>query len=139
MTVRQVVVGEDGRAKAYRPLPDDKRSAAVAAGLEAYDAGDFFEAHELLEPAWMGTPDLGERNVIQGLIKVAAAYVHAVRGNPPGIRRNLEGARGRLRSGAGSSVTGIDLDVDAVVSEIDARLAGTTDPRVPITISWRRR
>ena len=98
MTVRQVVVGEDGRAKAYRPLPDEERVAAVVAGLEAYDAGDFFEAHELLEPAWMGTPDLAERNLIQGLIKVAAAYVHGVRGNPAGIRRNLEGARDRLRS-----------------------------------------
>ena len=139
MTVRQVVVGEDGRAKAYRPLPDDERIAAVAAGLEAYDAGDFFEAHELLEPAWMGTPDLGERNVIQGLIKVAAAYVHAVRGNPAGIRRNLEGARERLRSGAGAGVTGIDFDVAAVEREIDARLTGTTDADLPITITWRRR
>ena len=139
MTVRQVVVGEDGRAKAYRPLPDDDRIAAVAAGLEAYDAGDFFEAHELLEPAWMGTSDLGERNVIQGLIKLAAAYVHAVRGNPAGIRRNLEGARERLRSGAGAGITGIDFDVAAVEREIDARLAGTTDADLPITLTWRRR
>ena len=106
MTVRQVVVGEDGRAKAYRPLPEGDRVAAVVAGLEAYGAGDFFEAHELMEPAWMGTADLAERNLIQGLIKVAAADVHGVRGNPAGIRRNLEGARDRLRSGAGGSITG---------------------------------
>ena len=139
MTVRQVVVGEDGRAKAYRPLPDEERVAAVVAGLEAYDAGDFFEAHELLEPAWMGTPDLAERNLIQGLIKVAAAYVHGVRGNPAGIRRNLEGARDRLRSGGSGTITGIDVDVGAVEREIDARLAGTTDAAVPITIRWRRR
>jgi uncharacterized protein len=139
MTVRQVVVGEDGRAKAYRPLPDDDRVAAVAAGLKAYDTGDFFEAHELLEPAWMGTPDLAERNLIQGLIKVAAAYVHGVRGNPAGIRRNLEGARDRLRSGATGSITGIEVDVSAVEHEIDARLAGTTDAALPITITWRRR
>ena len=26
-------------------------------GLAAYERGDFFEAHELLEPAWMGTDD----------------------------------------------------------------------------------
>ena len=56
MTTRQVVVGEDGRAKVYRPLPEEARIAAVVAGLEAYGAGDFFEAHELMEPAWMGTP-----------------------------------------------------------------------------------
>ena len=32
----------------------------------------------------MGTADLAERSLIQGLIKVAAADVHAVRGNPAG-------------------------------------------------------
>ena len=139
MTTRQVVVGEDGRAKVYRPLPEEARIAAVVAGLEAYDAGDFFEAHELLEPAWMGTPDLPERNLIQGLIKVAAADVHAVRGNPAGIRRNLQGARERLRSGASGSITGVVVDVDAVVAAIDARLAGSMELSDPIEIAWRRR
>ena len=96
MTVRQVVVGEDGRAKAYRPLPEADRVAAVVAGLEAYDAGDFFEAHELMEPAWMGTDDLVERDLYQGLIKLAAAGVHASRGNAAGVRKNLDGAVRRL-------------------------------------------
>ena len=52
----------------------------------------------------MGTDDLVERALLQGLIKLAAAYVHGVRGNPAGIDRNLEGARiapgrGRARRG----------------------------------------
>ena len=139
MTDRQVVVGEDGRAKAYRPLPDADRVAAVVAGLEAYDAGDFFEAHELLEPAWMGTADLNERNLIQGLIKVAAADVHGVRGNPAGIRRNLEGARDRLRSGANGTITGVDLDVEPLLAAIESRLSGATELGTPIAIGWRRR
>ena len=96
MTDRSVVVGRDGRAKAYRPLPDADRAAALASGLAAYERGDFFEAHEDLEPAWMGTDDRAERALLQGLIKVAAAYVHDVRGNPAGIGRNLEGARALL-------------------------------------------
>jgi hypothetical protein len=136
---RQVVVGADGRAKAYRPLPADERIAAVRAGLEAYAAGDFFEAHELMEPAWMGSADLAERSLIQGLIKVAAADVHAVRGNPAGVRRNLEGARDRLVAGAGGSITGIDVDMAAVLAAIDARLAGTSDLASPIRIDWRTR
>jgi uncharacterized protein len=136
---RQVVVGADGRAKAYRPLPPDQRIAAVAAGLEAYRAGDFFEAHELMEPAWMGTADLAERALIQGLIKVAAADVHAVRGNPAGVRRNLEGARDRLASGMGGEITGIDLDVAALLAAIDARLAGDGDLASPVAMSWRTR
>ena len=38
MTERSVVVGRDGRAKAYRPLPEAERAAAIAAGLAAYGA-----------------------------------------------------------------------------------------------------
>jgi hypothetical protein len=144
-TARQVVVGADGRAKAYRPLPAVERVAAVTAGLEAYGAGDFFEAHELLEPAWMGTADPAERALIQGLIKVAAADVHAVRRNPAGVRRNLEGARDRLVSGAHGAITGVELDVAALVAAIDARLAGNGDGdgvrdlTAPIAIDWRIR
>ena len=41
----------------------------------------------------MGTDDLAERALHQGLIKLAAAYVHAVRDNPTGIAKNLAGAR----------------------------------------------
>ncbi|MFL5641146.1 MAG: DUF309 domain-containing protein [Chloroflexota bacterium] len=125
MTDRAVVVGRDGRAKAYRPLPSSERVAAMEAGLVAYERGEFFDAHELLEPAWMGTPDLPERALLQGLIKVAAAYVHGVRGNPKGIVRNLTGARSLLEeartTGPAVNVAGVDLV--ALIAAIDLRLA----------------
>ena len=127
MSVRSVVVGRDGRAKAYRPLPEAERAAALAAGIEAYEHGDFFEAHELLEPAWMGTDVAAERALLQGVIKLAAAYVHAVRGNPAGIARNLTGARDRLveadeeRVAAGLPVPW--LDVPELIDAIELRLA----------------
>jgi len=137
---RSVIVGADGRAKAYRPLPEEARIAAIVAGLEAYAAGDFFEAHELLEPAWMGSPDPAERSLLQGLIKVAAADVHAVRDNPKGVRRNLEGARDRLRAGAGGTITGVTVDVDALLDAIDSRLAALErGDDLPLRIGWRRR
>jgi predicted metal-dependent hydrolase len=124
MTERSVVVGRDGRAKAYRPLSAGKRAAALAAGLAAYERGDFFEAHEDLEPAWMGTDDRAERALLQGLIKVAAAYVHGVRGNPAGITRNLEGARALLveASTDGPAVNVAAIDVGALIEAIDLRL-----------------
>jgi Domain of unknown function (DUF309) len=127
MTGRSVVIGRDGRAKVYRPLPEAERAAALAAGLAAYAAGDYFEAHELLEPAWMGTDVPAERALLQGVIKVAAAYVHGVRGNAAGIVRNLEGARARLveaeedRHAAGLPEPW--LDVPALIAAIDDRLA----------------
>ena len=129
MTERAVVVGRDGRAKAYRPLPAADRAAAMEAGLAAYERGDFFEAHELLEPAWMGTPDMPERALLQGLIKVAAAYVHDVRGNPAGIARNLTGARELLEeartSGPAINVAGVDLP--ALIAAVDERLIDLAD------------
>lgn len=127
MTGRSVVIGRDGRAKAYRPLPADRRAAAVSAGLHAYESGDYFEAHELLEPAWMGTDVPADRALLQGLIKLAAAYVHGVRGNPAGIARNLEGARARLIESGEGRVAGKSevpsLDVVALIAGIDLRLA----------------
>ncbi len=146
MTKRAVIVGRDGRAKAYRPLPDAERHAAIAAGLAAYERGDFFEAHEDLEPAWMGTDDLAERALLQGLIKVAAAYVHGVRGNPTGIVRNLEGARTLLceASSNGPSVNAAGIDAVALIDAIDRRLddlaAHPDDPTLgPPTLARLRR
>ena len=124
MTERAVVVGRDGRAKAYRPLPEAERAAAIQAGLAAYERGDFFESHEDLEPAWMGTDDLAERALLQGLIKVAAAYVHDARGNPTGIVRNLEGARALLleASAGGPGPNAAGIEIDALIAAIDLRL-----------------
>ncbi len=139
---RQVILDADGRAKAYRPLPVAERTAAVSAGLRAYAEGDFFEAHELMEPAWMGSADPLERDLISGLIKLAAADVHGVRGNPLGVARNLEGARDRLRRAqVGGAVTGIELDLPGLLGAIDGRLAALAADRAtgPIRITWRLR
>jgi predicted metal-dependent hydrolase len=126
---------QSGRAKAYRPLPPEVRAAAYANGLAAYDRGDFFEAHEILEPAWMGTADIGERELYQGLIKVAAGFVHGVRGNPPGIARNLEGARTRLVAARDAGFDG-GLDLDDLIGAVDDRLtrlaAGETQIDPPV-------
>ena len=117
----QTVV-QGGRAKAYRPIPEADRRAAFAAALAAYDRGDFFLTHELLEPAWMGTDDLPERELYQGLIKLAAAFVHSVRGNPRGIARNLEGARERLAAAQKADMSG-GIDLADLLTAVDDRLA----------------
>jgi predicted metal-dependent hydrolase len=115
---------QGGRAKAYRPLPPDERRRAFEAGVAAYERGDFFQAHEILEPAWMGTDDLAERELYQGLIKLAAGFVHGVRGNALGIARNLTGARDRLAAAAGTAAADASgLDVAALLGAIDDRLA----------------
>ena len=139
---RRTVLDADGRAKAYRPVPARERTAAVVAGIEAYESGDFFEAHELMEPAWMGTDDPAERDLIQGLIKLAAADVHAVRGNLQGVVRNLEGARDRVRRVLrGDAIPDLEVDLPGLLEAIDGRLAELAEDRRtdPIAISWSRR
>lgn len=93
--------------------------------MSAYERGDFFEAHELLEPAWMGTSDLAERALYQGLIKLSAGYVHAVRGNPIGVTRNLAGARAHLETSMRldpAVARGAGIEVEPLLVRIDARL-----------------
>ncbi len=119
---RPATIRQGDRDKAWRPLPLTARRAAFEAGLTAYARGDFFAAHEALEPAWMGTDDLSERALHQGLIKLAAGYVHAVRGNPVGIAKNLAGAwRHLAEAGAAGVAWGVDLP--ALLADVDARIA----------------
>jgi predicted metal-dependent hydrolase len=103
-------------------LPPAERRRAFEAGLAAYANGDYFEAHERWEPAWMGTDDLAERELIQGLIKLAAAFVHKVRGNPKGVEKNLRGARARIETGVAAGAA-LGIDAAAVLAAIDEWLA----------------
>ncbi len=83
----------------------------------------------------MGTHDLPERELLQGLIKLAAASVHAVRGNAMGIRKNLEGARAHLAQ-AGDAGAAFGLDARGLVRAVDDRLAGSMSVEdAPIAIS----
>ena len=136
------IVQADGREKVYRPLPADDRARAVRAGFRHYEAGEPFEAHEAWEPAWMGTDDLAERALVQGLIKVAAAEVHGGRGNAAGVARNLEGALDRLRYARSAGVDaapGARIDLDALITRAETRrtIARTGDPGPTIAIPWR--
>ena len=127
------VVDPRGRSKVHRPLPPVEREAAVARGFDAYARGAFYLAHEELEPAWMAADDPGERELLGGLIKLAAAYVHAARGNPAGVATNLRGARARFveatTAGDGKPpdlpvlAAGGGIDVAALVAAVDERLA----------------
>jgi len=134
MPARGRTVLQGDRAKAYRPLPARARRSALAAFLAAYDRGDAFLAHELLEPAWMGTAVMPERDLYQGLIKLAASDVHAVRGNPVGEVKNLRGARARLAAAASAVARGGPdggLDLDELLQSIDRRLVALTAGQAP--------
>jgi hypothetical protein len=79
----------------------------------------------------MGTRDLAERELVQGLIKLAAAFVHQARGNPAGIDKNLRGARVRIAAGAAAGPA-IGIDVPVLLLAIDTWLAAPGGPAIPI-------
>ena len=124
-------VMQGGRAKAYRPIPEADRRQAIEDGLAAYARGDWFLAHELLEPAWMGTRGLAERELLQGLIKLAAAFVHGARSNPAGVVKNLRGARARIDAGL-AAADAVGVDASALLGSIDRWLGAPGGPAIDV-------
>jgi hypothetical protein len=59
--------------------------------LDEFNDGYYFESHETLEDLWMVTP-WPERQFFQGVIQLAAAFVHYARREYPGILKLLEAA-----------------------------------------------
>jgi predicted metal-dependent hydrolase len=58
-------------------------------GIELYDAGHYWNAHEAWEQVWLEAPrEL--RAFYQGLIQITAAFVHVTRREYPGSVRLLE-------------------------------------------------
>jgi uncharacterized protein len=57
-------------------------------GLRHFNAGEFFEAHEVWEEVWLaeGEP---EKTFLQGIIQIAAAFHHYRRGNTDGTETLL--------------------------------------------------
>ena len=52
----------------------------VIHGLDLFNQGEYFEAHEVLETAWRA--ERGPiRELYRGILQIAVAYYHALRGN----------------------------------------------------------
>ncbi|MHB8586239.1 MAG: DUF309 domain-containing protein [Thermoplasmatota archaeon] len=68
------------------PLPEPIRR-----GMEAFNEGRFFEAHEIWEEHWGHGPP-AERDVVLGMIKAAVALHHLNAGNVRGFAWQAEQA-----------------------------------------------
>ncbi|HEY0605992.1 MAG TPA: DUF309 domain-containing protein [Herpetosiphonaceae bacterium] len=69
---------------------------AYLAGLELFNSGRFWHAHEEWEDAWKATTDPAIRLFYKGIIQTAAALVHWQKGNPKGLHLNWAKARSKL-------------------------------------------
>lgn len=97
------------RALASAPARAGGAGLEDALGFAAalFDAGLYFEVHEVLEPHWVRAGDAAERDALQGLIQVAVGYQHFADGNLAGARSLLEQGGGRLH---GRCAFGVDFE-----------------------------
>ena len=72
-----------GERNRLPPLSDAERREALATGVREFNSWRFYDCHETLEDVWRAeSPELAD--FFQGIIKVAAAFHHLLRGNHKG-------------------------------------------------------
>jgi predicted metal-dependent hydrolase len=95
-----------------QPLPPE-----ALHGIQLFNAGPYFEAHEALETAWRAEPG-PLRDLYRGILQVGVGYYHLLHGNYRGACKMFRRARPWL-SPFPAHCCGIDLeqfrrDADAV-------------------------
>ncbi len=117
------------------PPADATPSGALSRFVELFDAGRHWDAHEALEQAWRTT----RSDFFHGLIIYASAFVHARRGNPRGVVRQLAKVP-RYLAAYTPSYMGIDVAAilrDAEVTAARVRAAGMPEgPALAALIDW---
>jgi predicted metal-dependent hydrolase len=76
------------RGPALEQACSGQLSKKARRGIELHNQGEFYEAHELLEHAWMEAPE-AEGSLYRALLQFTVAYLHIERGNPRGARKMM--------------------------------------------------
>ncbi|MDA8173390.1 MAG: DUF309 domain-containing protein [Nitrospiraceae bacterium] len=63
---------------------------SVDENVEQFNKGLYFDAHERWEKLWRAEEDNGRKALFQGMIKIAAAFHHLIRGEAAGAAKLLE-------------------------------------------------
>ena len=124
--------GEDEGPADYLPAESWRENEDYLYGIDLYNHGFLWEAHEAWEGLWHAAkPDALQASFLQGLIQCAAACLKIPMGQPRGLERlsqlgtaKLE-AVAREASGSGGSFMG--LDVPDFVAEIRSFAAGAPE------------
>jgi predicted metal-dependent hydrolase len=100
------------------------------AGIDLFNQGDYFAAHEVWEDLWLDSP-AADRRFYQSLIQAAVALYHLGNKNHGGAKRLF--ARGRAKMDA-YRPTAHGIDVDRFWQQVEAVLTDPTAagrPRIP--------
>ncbi|MCC6580489.1 MAG: DUF309 domain-containing protein [Phycisphaeraceae bacterium] len=115
-------------------MTDDEEDRLFFEGVELFNAGQYFEAHEVWEDVWvMASGSL--KLFYQGLIQCAVTLEHVRRGNPRGVRSVWETCQTKF-IGQPSVVRGIDIaamltDMRQAIAPILALPESAYDPALP--------
>jgi len=88
-------------------LCSDLPPGELLLGVDRFNAGEWFEAHETLEELWAGEPG-GARHLYQGMLQVAVALHHWREGNFRGAVFLL-GSAGELLTRVEPVCQGVDV------------------------------
>ena len=116
------------------PNAGGKRPARYHAFFTCFNRQLFFEAHEVLEKLWLAERGGPEADFFQGLIQLAAAFVHLQKGRPGPAAALLRRAQARLHRFSGVHW---DLDTSQVRSLI-SEWSGKMEAGIFNVTSWAR-
>lgn len=81
---------------------------AFQAGLQFFEAGYFWETHEVLEPVWIALPEGSvEKQFVQGLIQLANGRLKLRMDRPKAALRLVGQARGLIPTNASATVMAV--------------------------------
>lgn len=79
------IKGDENSSRPWYGLPENEERRAYLLGLEQFNAGDFYAAHDTWEEIWQRLD--GERALFyQTLIRTAVIFVHMQNVNAAGVR-----------------------------------------------------
>jgi hypothetical protein len=106
-------------------------------GIVQFNEQRFFECHETLEKVWFKQQD-PEKELLQGLIQLAVAYHHMLKGNQKGALRLLNRGLPRVRKyepqalglGLSDLCRTVESNVEQLQFHPDRQIAQASIPRV---------
>lgn len=99
--------------------PPIEKAEAVRSGLDLFNEERYWESHEALESAWRGTTG-EEKEILQGLILIAAALVHWQKNEKDVALSVMKRALDKL---AAHSADYFGIDIAALKSKVNELLA----------------
>jgi predicted metal-dependent hydrolase len=93
-----MITARHGGARPERAMGAEGFDPRYYGFFTAFNEGRHFEAHDVLEPLWLGERRRPNGDFYQGLIQLAGAFVHVRKGRQPPALALLELASRRLES-----------------------------------------